>query len=349
MSFTRRSILAAATLALVGATAFTSAHAQPADMLELKLALGTADVNFNPTTASVYRLADTLGFYEKHGVKVEIVALDGTPQAVAALNSGAVDIADISIDAAVRLRADNDVAIKGFTSVALGNPFLIAAKTDITSVEELVGRSYAVADNGSLDYNLSRAVIDSFGVDVDGPDFVAIGAPDIRVQALAVGRVDATTVSFGTYQSIAGTEGVHVLVDADEFAKRSPGQSKFVAALEPTLEDKSEAIQRFTNALADASRTMQQDPQIWIDALTAAREDLKPEAIQSTAEINARRWCVNGCMNPESLDKSVAYAYSTADFAEVKEIPASDVYTTSFADQMMETLGKAEGNILDAR
>lgn len=345
MPLTRRSMLAAIALTLTSATAF----AQPADMLDLKIALGTADVNFNPTTASVFRLADTLGFYEKHGLRVEVVALDGTPQAVAALNSGAVDIADISIDAAIRLRAENDIAIRGFTAVALGNPFLIAAKTEIEAIEDLVGRSFAVADNGSLDYNLSRAVIGSYGVNVDDLSFVAIGAPDIRAQALAVGRVDATTVSFGTYQSIAGIEGIHVLVDPDDYAERSPGQSKFVAALESTIEEKREALQRFTDALADASRAMQKDPQIWIDAITKAREDLSPEAIKETAEINLARWCVNGCMNPESLDKSIAYAYSTKDFTEVKNIPATDLYDTSFVEKMLATLGKTEGKILDQR
>src|SRR5688500_13372989 len=84
------------------------------EMPTLKFALAVADTNFNPTTASVFRLADELGIYEKHGVDVEFVTLDGTPQAVAALNSGAVDIADITLDASLRLRADNNVPVRGF-------------------------------------------------------------------------------------------------------------------------------------------------------------------------------------------------------------------------------------------
>ena len=60
----------------------TGAHAQ--DMLTLKLATGEVDIN--PTANSILKLAARLGFYEKHGVKVEIVELDGTPQSVAALD-----------------------------------------------------------------------------------------------------------------------------------------------------------------------------------------------------------------------------------------------------------------------
>src|ERR1700712_5167796 len=75
------------------------AQTQPTDMLELTLA--TAETDINPTTDSVLKLAARLGLYEKHGVKVTIIELDGTPQAVAALNSGAADLADIGIDSAI--------------------------------------------------------------------------------------------------------------------------------------------------------------------------------------------------------------------------------------------------------
>jgi NitT/TauT family transport system substrate-binding protein len=336
-------------LTLAGLLGTAIAQTQPSDMLEIKLALGTADVNFNPTTASIFKLADSLGFYEKHGVKVTIVALDGTPQAVAALNSGAVDIADIAIDAAIRLRADNDVPIRGITAVAMGNPFLIASKTDIATIEELVGRSYAIADSGSLDHNLTRAVLGSYGISADGPKFVAIGAPDIRVQALAAGQVDATTISFGTYQSIADVKGVHVLVGPDDFAERSPGQSKFVATLEGTIETKREALQRFTDALADASRAMQAEPDKWAEAMAAAREDLSPESIAATASLNASRWCVNGCMNHDSLSKAVEFAYANPDFKDVKVVSVDDLIDLSFNESMLETLGVHEGEVLDAR
>ena len=75
--------------------------------MNLTVALGVDSANFNPTTASVFQLAEQFGFYKKHGVNVTFVSLDGTPQAVAALQSGAVDAADISLDAIVRLKAAN--------------------------------------------------------------------------------------------------------------------------------------------------------------------------------------------------------------------------------------------------
>src|SRR5690606_18704220 len=113
-----RALAIAAGAAAFGLLAVGGALGQ--DMPTLKFALAVADINFNPTTASAFRLADELGIFAKHGVKVEFVTLDGTPQAVAALHSGDVDIADVTIDAALRLRADNNVPVRGIIAVGQG-------------------------------------------------------------------------------------------------------------------------------------------------------------------------------------------------------------------------------------
>lgn len=332
--------------ALLGPAAAQNIHP---DVLELKLALAVADTNVNPTTSSLFKLAESMGFYEKHGLKIDIVSLDGTPQAVAALNSGAVDIADIAIDSAIRLRADNDVPVRGFVAIAMGSAFLIAAKDDITTVNDLVGRSYAIADNGSLDHNLTEAVLGTYGIASDGPNYVAIGSPDVRVQALAAGQVDATTVSFGTYMTIAGTPGVHVLVQPDAYSERAPAMAKFIAALDGTIETKREALQRFTDALTDAARTMEANREGWVDAMVVARDDLSRESLEATSELNATRWCINGCMKHENLEKAVDFIYAKPDFKDVAKISVDDIIDLSFTQKTLETLGTAGGNGLDAR
>ena len=345
----RRTLIAALAAGLAGTTllAGSAVMSQESDVLELTLAL--ADTDINPTTDSVLRLADTLGFYEKHGLKVNLVALEGTPQAVAALNSGAVDMADISIDAALRLAAENDLPIRGIVSGTLGAPYLIAAKTEIESVEDLAGRSYAIADNGSLDHKLTQVVLNSMGVATDAPQFVAIGAPAARVQALAAGQIDATTVSYGTFLPIANTEGIHVLVSPEDFSEATPGASKFVATLDSTIEEKGEALQRFVDALVDASRSLEQDPSQWVTAMAAAREDLSQENLEETARFLTGRWCVNGCLNMDELTATAEFIYSGADFEGVEVINIADIVDQSFLDKTIETSGPFEGEGLDVR
>lgn len=338
---------AAAALFATSLLAAGPAASQQAELLELRLAV--ADGNVNPVTDSVLKLAETLGYYEAHGLRLTIIALEGTPQAVAALNSGAVDLADISIDAALRLRATGDVDLRGVVSTTLGPPYLIAAKEEIAGVEGLVGRTFAIADNGSLDHNLTRAVLASLGVSPDGPQFVAIGPPSVRAQALAAGRVDATTVSYGTFLPISTTPGIHIIVAPEDFFAAAPIQSKFVAALESTIAEKHEAIQRFVDALVDMSRHFDGDHAAWVAAMVEARPDLTEAQLAETAEFLAGRWCINGCINVSYIQRTVDFIYGGPDFADVPALTAEDVTDETFVLSAMQDLGAYEGGGIDAR
>jgi len=338
-----------ALLACTAAALATTATAQEEEMLHLTVALAVLDANFNTTTGSIFRIADEMGYFERAGVDVEFVSLDGTPAAVAALHSGDVDLADISIDAAIRLRAENDVPVRGVIATSVGTPFLIAGKEEIATVSDLAGHSFAIADNGSLDHTLTLAVLRSLGLDPDGPAFVAIGAPDVRVQALAAGQVDATTVSYGTWSSIEGTAGLHVIMQPDEFGTHAPAMGKFVAGLESTLAEKSEAVQRFTEAMIEAARAMQADSSSWVEAAVAARPDLTRQGIEGAAAINAGRWCINGCMSEAMVTGAIDFIYANPEFAEVPVLGIGDLADLSFTTRALEDLGVAGGTGLDAR
>ena len=346
----RRSLVATAAAMVATALLTTGpAMSQAAAPAPLELRLAVADDNVNPVTDSVLRLADTLGYYKAHGVHVTLVSLQGTPQAVAALNGGDVDLADIAIDATLRLRAANGVALRGVVSSTLGPPYLIAVKSDIKGVAGLAGRTFAIADNGSLDHNLTRAVLSKLGVSPDSLQFVTIGAPAVRVQSLAAGRVDATTVSYGTFLPIAKRPGLSVLVPPDVFFNAAPVQSKFVVGLESTIAKKRDAIQRFVEALVDISRHYDADSASWVTAMVPARPDLAKDDLASTTQFLAGRWCVNGCLNADYIKKTVDFIYGGPDFKDVKVVPATDVIDESFVLAAIKNLGAYKGGGNDAR
>lgn len=343
-SITRSALAAVALSALAGVGASVAQ-----EMPQLTVTLATDDNLFNPTTSSVFQLAQDFGYFEKHEVEVNYIGLDGTPLAAAALQSGDVDVAHITIDAAIRLDAANDLPVRGFLSVGSGIPFLIASRSDITSLEDLEGRSFAISDIGGLDHALTQAVLRSFDLDPDLPDYVAIGAPSVRVQALAVDRVDATTVSFGTFSSVEDVEGLHMLLPADVFASRAPAAPKFLVVREDSIEENREALQRFTNAIMEASRDFAADPDIWIEAAAERRPDLTREAIERTAAFNGTLWCVNGCMRRDTLQASFDFTYSNPDFNDVPVIGIEDIVDFSFTEAALEEMGVVETEGLDAR
>ena len=63
---------------------------------------------------------------------------------------------------------------------------MIVGKTSIGSVEELNGKTFAIAQVGSQDHQLSSKVLAAKGVPEDSINYVAIGAPNVRAQALSV-------------------------------------------------------------------------------------------------------------------------------------------------------------------
>lgn len=345
----RRGLLIGSTTLVATALLAAGSARQPAaqEMLELRLAV--TDPALNPVTDSALKLALSEGYYEAHGLRVELVPLEGTPQAVAALNAGEVDVADISIDSMLRLRAENDVAIRGIVSATLGPPYLIAAQDSIATPADLVGRTYAIADNGSLDHTLTQHVLDALGVGRDSPEFVAIGAPGVRVRALAAGQVDATTVSYGTFLPIADTPGLHIIVQPEDFFAAAPIQSKLVATLETTIAEKPEALQRFVAALIDIARDYDTDAGPWVDAVATERTDLTRENLEATTAFLDGRWCVNGCVNLDHIQETVDFIYASADFEGVPVVTAADITDESFALKAIEELGEYEGGGIDAR
>jgi NitT/TauT family transport system substrate-binding protein len=196
---------------------------------------------------------------------------------------------------------------------------------------------------------LTRAVLAKMGVKSDAVQFVAIGAPAARVQALAAGRVDATTASYGSYLPIAKTPNQSVLVTPDAFFDAAPIQSKFIVGLEPNIAKKRDAIQRFVDSLVEASRHYDGDAAAWVTDMVPMRPDLAKDDLTSTTKYLAGRWCVNGCLNKVDLQKTADFIYGGPDFKDVKVVPATDVIDESFVLQSIKNLGAYKGGGNDAR
>src|ERR1700761_3900858 len=159
---------------------------------------------------SVIDLADQLGYYKKAGVEVELVRVKATPAAVAALRSGQGDMANIGLDIALQLVARGQMDLRGVISPDKALPYAVVAKTDIATPKQLEGKVFGVGQVGSVDYVQSRMVLPKLGVDNAKVQFLPIGQPPVRVQALAAGRIDATAVSIGTWLTLPSQDGLHL-------------------------------------------------------------------------------------------------------------------------------------------
>src|SRR5262245_5481090 len=95
----RRAVRLTASLLLAGlALAPVDARAEPFRLI-------VTEISTPLLPNSVMELAKSLGYFEREGVEVEIVRVQETPLAMAALVGGEGDMANVAVDAVLRLVA----------------------------------------------------------------------------------------------------------------------------------------------------------------------------------------------------------------------------------------------------
>jgi NitT/TauT family transport system substrate-binding protein len=325
-----RRILAAAAL-----TAFAvAAHAEP-------FRLVTTDLTAQLVPNSVMDLAVQLGYFEREGVDVELVRVQQTPSAVAALQAGEGDMANISVDAALQLVAREQMKIKAVVSPNKSLPFLIAGKSDIADLADLEGRSFGIGRIGSLDHSLSTKVLASKGVDTDRVDFVNIGQPNVRAQALAAGQIDATTMSIGVWLSLPDRTGLDVLVSPDDYFRAAPVINKVNVVPDAVIAARPDDVAAVVRAIVKASRDFAGDPSLWVEAMATARPDVDRETLETLARSFAGSWSVNGGLNRDELQATADWTYESEDFAGLREVALDEWVDLRFVGDVLKSEGVA--------
>ncbi|HVA23448.1 MAG TPA: ABC transporter substrate-binding protein [Chloroflexota bacterium] len=317
----------------------SGAQASTAPKQMLKLNLGLASKPAPALPNSVLWLAKDLGFYQREGLDVTLQELDGTPNVIAAMISGDLDVGNIGTDQLVKLAAQKSVDMRAINSSDARQYFLIASKDSLSSIAGLKGKTFGVAKAGSLDDTMTRLVLAAKGVKPGDLTFAGIGAPGVRAQALVAGRIDATTISLGTWVSIQHDPGVKILVTADDFYGAAPINLKVNAASTKTIKDKPEQLRRFTAAVLKASRTFSEDQNAWVNAMLKRRPDLKRADLEMLWPDFKQAWAANGLLNLSQYQKTSDFLYQTADFKGVPPVALSQWTDTQFADSVLREIG----------
>ncbi|NNU79935.1 ABC transporter substrate-binding protein [Halovulum dunhuangense] len=298
---------------------------------------------------SVMDLAVELGYFAREGVDVELVRVQQTPSAVAALQAGEGDMANIGVDALLQLTATDSADLVAVTSPNKSLPFLIAAKSDITDPAQLPGHSFGVGRLGSLDHSLSTKVLAAAGVDMETLDILALGQPPVRAQALAAGHVDATTMSIGVWLSLPDKTGLSVLVGQDAYYAAAPVVNKVNVVPRQVLDTRRADVEAVVRALVTLSRDFSNDPAAWAAAMAPYGGDLSPEQLQELATSFAGTWSVNGGMNADELRYTQDWIYATADFATTPKVTLDQWADFSIVDAVLAQLGVDETGDRPAR
>jgi NitT/TauT family transport system substrate-binding protein len=319
---------------VVAALAAPAAKADP-----FKLIVTETETPLVPN--SVADLAIGLGYYKRAGVDVELVRVQQTPSAVAALRSGEGDMANIAIDTALQLVGRDQMKLKGVVSPDKALPFLIAAKKSIATPKDLNGKIFGVARVGSADYTLSRVVLGKLGVDVGGLQYLSIGQPPVRAQSLAAGQIDATSISIGVWLSMPDKSGVQAMVDQATFYQLAPFVSKLNVVTDDVAKKKPKEVAAVVRGVIMASRDFAKDPSLWVAAMEKARPDVKPDDLKALGEAYRKEWAVNGGLNVSEVKFTTDTEYQSPDFKDLRPVAPAEWIDTSFIDGVLKDIGTA--------
>ena len=322
-------------------TAPPAAAPTPEPPLKLKVADGV-----NPPVAlpqSILTLAVQQGFFQKEGLDVEIDDVIGTPAIIAAMRAGDVDVGIINSSDVIKLQAQKTLEMRVIGSPNGRNFWMIISRDSIGALGDLRGKAYAISRVGSEDHSLALTVLMAKGVDPSEINFLALGVPTIRVQALAANQIAATTTTVGTWVTIQNQPGLKVLVSPDDFWNTAPLMSNVSTVTVGVARDKSEALRRYTRAMIQAARYYAQHKDEWVRDFGKIRSDIQPTDLARLWDQFPSAWAVNGQLNLSTLQKTSDYLYATGDFKDVPHIELKEWVDTQFVDGALAQLGVFTG------
>jgi NitT/TauT family transport system substrate-binding protein len=191
--------------------------------------------------AGIFWMALEKGFFKEHGLDVEFVQFRGDVDLTRALLAGAVDSAGVS-PAPMLNAIDRGADLRIIGASMPGYPYALYVRKDVTSWDQLKGKTFGVSSPGSVTDIMSRLMLARKGVDPESIKIVNAGGSGARIKALVAGKVDAAATS-SEYAADADKLGIKVMAYAADLVPEYPRYVIF--AKEATLKEKPEAAINF--------------------------------------------------------------------------------------------------------
>lgn len=235
-------------------------------LLFVVMAMTTAhakDINFGWSgigswTTLPYVVANERGFFEKEGLKVQLITFRGTNLMLTALLAGELDYATILPFLTGAAARGLPVRIVG--AVTKSSSYVMISRPEIDSVKALRGKKLGINSFGSSADYAAYAAVSRSGMDPN-KDVTILpigGGTSDRMAALASGSVDATVVTSPAEYS-AEKQGLRVLMSANELGALVKIPITGVGATLKKIERDPDEIIRVLRALRLSTQYMLQN------------------------------------------------------------------------------------------
>lgn len=257
------------TLALAVALAGPlSAHADAAPVRTVTFGM----VSANAPYWAIFVARDK-GFYERHGIALDLVFTGTSAGATQALLGGSLHMTVAATDAAFIAQKKAPEIRQIFWLVARV-PDTLMVTPGIPRVEDLRGKVAGATTPKTGDAYILRSMLDAHGLK-DGRDYfiIAAGAPAARAEAMQRGTIQATAL-FEPQASLLKEKGMVELLRADSIPRLKDHPFISVLAMRPWIRANEDTAVRFGRATAEATAWLD-DPAHRTDAVQILARVLK--------------------------------------------------------------------------
>ncbi len=226
-------------------------------------------------------IAKEAKIYEKNGLDVEIILLKGSGQTSQALISGSIYASPVTLPM-VMLAGLSGADLVNVAHTVPGVQSKLVVKPEIKRPEDLKGKKIATSSLGSLGDFLNRYIMRKYGLDPNrDANWLLIGTPPERLQALVSGGIDAADLSYPT-DAQAQRMGFRVLWD---FRKEVVYPSMSVVTRKKTIQEDRDTVMRMMRSHVEGIHFLKSQKEPSIKILSKYLRSNDRELLEGSYEI----------------------------------------------------------------
>lgn len=294
-------------------------------------------VGYSVLSASAAQLwvAHEAGIFEKHGLKVNPIFVQGGTRTTQALLAGNLDVAYVAPPAVISAVA-NGARLVFITGVYRTLPYMIYGATGISGPAPLRGKRVGITVFGDLSDFGTRYGLRAIGLDPEKDvSIVQMGGQPIRMAALQSGSVGATILN-PPYTFTARKLGLPLLIDLIgkvEFAGTSH------AIRRSDLERRRDEMQRFVDAVVEGNRYFLARKRESVRTMLRYLRTSDSASIEESYDIYTKRIMTDPPI-PSASAFRAAVEYMARDVPSAAKLRPEDLYDSSLVESAVSRVGR---------
>jgi ABC-type nitrate/sulfonate/bicarbonate transport system substrate-binding protein len=287
----------------------------------------------------VYKAIDLM---KAKGIDVTLSNINDPSSALRAVVSGQADVVMLSPSETATAVGNGGADLKYIATLYGASSYVILAQKGIT-LNNLDGKTLAIASMGSAGQIISAAALTKMGVDMSKIKYVVVGGTSARVTAILAGKVDLAPALAPAAVPATSTGKVDILLNTG--AALGPYLQQGLIANGTWLKN-PKTVSDVVGAFIDASRWAS-DPNNTQAFLQLAADnkltgdltaDQQSQALQQLVKGNY--YAINGAMCQASLDATIAYDVQSGALEKDKIPPQSQWFDPSIVQSYLAAKGQ---------